>query len=232
MLRRNKSDGTKARMEAKNTAPMFGEPTPLGLLGLAIGCAALLPVAFGHVPKDPTAAAAMLETSAWFCLVFGAGCQFLAGLMCLANKNTLGGTLFTTFSFNWVMNFWALDRLAHGKVPDVSVVVGVDCAFLVIFVVLSFAFALVSKLLFVFLLDIDVLYALRIVRHFEPSAGLGLAIAMATVALAALALYVALALLVNDAAGRALLPMGGPLLRLAPPREEAPRDAPLRVVAA
>ena len=33
------------------------------------------------------------KTVAWFCLVFGGGCQFLAGIMNLANKNTLGGTL-------------------------------------------------------------------------------------------------------------------------------------------
>ena len=27
--------------------------------------------------------------------------------MSFANKNMLGGTLLTTFSFNWVMNWWA-----------------------------------------------------------------------------------------------------------------------------
>ena len=26
----------------------FAEPTPLGLIGLALGCAALAPIAFGH----------------------------------------------------------------------------------------------------------------------------------------------------------------------------------------
>ncbi len=208
-------------MEAK--APTtFGEPTPLGLLGLAIGCAALVPVAFGMVPKDPSAAAMTFETCAWLCLVFGAGCQLLAGLMSLANKNVLGGTLLTTFSFNWVMNYWALDRLAHGKVPDATVITFVDGAFLMIFVVLAFAFALHSKLLFALLADIVALYALRIAHvHGAP-------IGVATIVLALLALYIALAILVNDAAARVIMPIGGPLLQL---RREPARETPRAIAA-
>src|ERR1700678_4064814 len=91
----------------------FAESTPLGLLGLAVGCAALTPVAFG-VALTPEA----LQTAAWFCLLFGGAGQFLAGMMALANKNLLGGTLFTTFAFNWVMNWWALRELAAGRLPD------------------------------------------------------------------------------------------------------------------
>jgi succinate-acetate transporter protein len=83
-----------------SAAPVFAEPTPLGLLGLAIGCAALVPVAFGW-----SVTPAALHTAAWFCLLFGGGGQMLAGLMSFANKNLLGGTLFTTFAFNWIMNW-------------------------------------------------------------------------------------------------------------------------------
>ncbi len=219
-------------MSTTNHAPTFGEPTPLGLLGLAVGCAALVPIAFGWVPKNPAAAASMFETAAWICLLFGAGGQLLAGLMALANKNTLGGTLFTTFAFNWVMNYWALDRLAHGKLPDASVVLSADIAFLVVFVVLTFAFALVSKVLFVFMLDVDALYALRVAHVHGPAIG------VATVLLAAIALYVALAMLVNDAASRScavppaadpatrvLLPLGGPLKLTLPVRARAASPA-------
>lgn len=174
-------------MTTKNT---FAEPAPLGLLGLAIGCAALVPIAFGHLGKNP---AATFETCAWMCLLFGGGCQLLAGLMSFANKNALGGTLFTAFAFNWVMNFWALDGLAHGKAPDAAVVFSADVTFLVVFVVLTFAFALVSKTLFVLLLDIDAIYALRVGNVH------GAAIGVATIGLAAIALYVALATLMREA---------------------------------
>jgi succinate-acetate transporter protein len=195
-------------------APLFGDSTPLGLLGLAIGCAALVPVAFGLLPSEPAAIGAMLQTTAWFCLVFGAGCQMLAGLMALANKNTLGGTLFTTFSFNWVMNYWVLDRMSQGKAVDPGVLFAVDVAFLLIFVVLTYAFGFFSTLLVLFLGDIDLVYVLRIARHFAPGVtALGPAIGVATVVLGGLSLYIALATLVNEASGKTTLPLGGPLLK-------------------
>jgi succinate-acetate transporter protein len=204
---------------ANAPAPVFGEPTPLGLLGLSIGCGALVPIAFGMLPKDPVAAASMLRSAAWFCLLFGAGCQFLAGIMSLANKNTLGGTLLTTFSFNWVMNWWVLDQLSQGKVPDPMVGLSVDFVFIVIFVVLTYAFGFFSRLLFFFLLDIDLLYFLRIARHYLPTAGatLSFGVGLATIALGCLSLYIALAILLNGAAGRPLMPMGGPLFKPAAP---------------
>jgi succinate-acetate transporter protein len=190
----------------------FAESTPLGLLGLAIGCAALTPIAFGV-----TLTADALRTAAWFCLLFGGGGQFLAGLMALANKNTLGGTLFTTFSFNWVMNWWALSELANGRVPNASIVFSVDVCFLLIFIVLTYAFGFYSKLLLAFLVDIDLLYALRIARELTHNRSLGMAVAACTVALAAIALWIAFALLVNPAAGREVFKMPGPAFDATPP---------------
>lgn len=192
-------------------ATPFAESTPLGLLGLAVGCAALTPVAFG-VALTPAA----LVTAAWFCLLFGGAGQFLAGVMALANKNLLGGTLFTTFSFNWVMNFWALRELAAGRVPDGSVVLAVDACFLVIFVVLTYAFGFFSKILVLFLADINLLYALRIARATLHAAALGPLIGVCTVALGAIALWIAFALLVNGTAGRVIFAMPGPLFAAAP----------------
>lgn len=194
----------------KTPAPVmpFADPTALGLFGLAIGCASLLPVAFGMKEAFTPDA---LRTCAWFCLLFGAGCQFLAGILSFANKNMLGGTLLTTFSFNWVMNYWSLSELAQGRVPSSAVVLAVDACFLVVFLVITYAFGYFSKLLFVFLLDIDLLYMLRIGREVAHAPSLGLPIAIVTVALMAIALYIAFALVLTNASGRALLPLGGPL---------------------
>ncbi len=202
--------------------PFFGEPTPLGLLGLSIGCASLLPIAFGAIPADPVKAAAMFRTASVMCLLFGAGGQFLAGLMALANKNTLGGTMLTTFSFNWLFNAWVLDQAAQGKASDPTIGLCVDLTFLVIFFVLTYGFGFFSKLLFLFLLDIDALYLFRIARHFgTPGSGLdhalGLGVGVATLVLMGLALYISFALLVNPAAGRAVFPTSGPLFKATPP---------------
>ncbi len=204
---------------ANAPAPLFGEPTPLGLLGLSIGCAALVPIAFGWLPSEPAKIATMMKTASWFCLLFGAGGQFLAGLMSLANKNTLGGTLLTTFSFNWVFNWYVLDEASQGRGVDSSVMLSVDFTFLIIFLVLTYAFGFFSKLLFFFLVDIDVLYFARLAKHFLPGASgpLGLLIGFATIGLMVIALYISFALLVNPAAGRAVFPTSGPMFKPTPP---------------
>ncbi len=200
----------------------FGDPTALGLLGLSIGCAALVPIAFGWLPTDPAKFPMFFKTAALFCLLFGAGGQFLAGMMSLANKNTLGGTLLTTFSFNWVMNWWALDEASQGRTVDGSIVLSVDVAFILIFLVLTYAFGFFSKLLFFFLVDIDVLYFFRIGRHFTTAGSdawklLGTGVGVSTIALMAIALYIAFALLVNPSAGRPVFPTSGPMFKPTPP---------------
>ena len=192
-------------------APPFAEPTPLGLLGLSIGCAALIPIAFGWSVN-----AAAFRTASMYCLLFGGGCQFLAGIMALANKNLLGGTLFTTFAFNWVLNYVTLSNLGEGKLPDPHVGLSIDICFLIIFAVLTFAFGFYSKLLFAFLLDIDVLFLFRIMKEVFHAPALGLPIALATVALAGIALYLAFAILVNHAAGRTVFAIPGPLFMPTP----------------
>lgn len=189
-------------------ATPFADATALGLFGLAIGCASLLPIAFG-VKAAMTADA--LRTTAWFCLLFGAGCQFLAGIMSFANKNGLGGTLLTTFSFNWVMNWWALSSLSEGKVPNASIIFSVDVTFFVIFIVMTIAFGYFSRLLFVFLLDIDALYAFRILKELTHSTALAMPVAGATLILMAIALYIAFSLVLANASGRIILPLGGPM---------------------
>ena len=63
----------------------LADPTPIGLICLAIGCAALVPIAFG-AGLSPSG----LKTAAMFCLLFGAGGQLVAGLGSLLNKNVYG----------------------------------------------------------------------------------------------------------------------------------------------
>ncbi|MDP3279002.1 MAG: GPR1/FUN34/YaaH family transporter [Deltaproteobacteria bacterium] len=191
---------------ASPPVPVFAEPTPLGLLGLAVGCAALLPIAFGQALTP-----AAFRTAAMYCLLFGGGCQFLAGMMALVNKNLLGGTLFTTFAFNWVINWHVLSGLSEGRLPDPTVALSIDLCFAVIFVVLTFAFGFYSKLLFAFLLDIDVLFGCRIAKELTHSAAFAMPIALATVLLGLIALYLAFAILLNTAAGRTILTIPGPL---------------------
>lgn len=187
---------------------VVADPTPMGLLGLAIGCAALTPIAFGR-----SLTPAGLETAAVFCLLFGAGCQLFAGLLNLVNRNLYGGTLFLTFAFNWVVNSWALHSLAKGFVPDPTVIFATEAAFLVIFVLISWGFGHFSSLLFVFLLDIDLLYAFKVAGHLLDTRAFAIPIALLTVGLAVIALWIAFALLLNPVTGRRVFTLGTPVFR-------------------
>ncbi len=186
----------------------FAEPTPLGLIGLALGCAALTPIAFGFRLTP-----AGLRTAAVMCLLFGAGCQLLAGLISFANRNLYGATLFTAFAFNWTLNWWALDSLARGFVPDAVIVHAVEAASLVIFLVITYGFGFYSGLLFAFLLDIDLLYVCKVANAAFSTRAFDLPIAAFTVGLGAISLWIAFALLVNPTAGRVVFPLTGPLFR-------------------
>ena len=192
---------------AQNAPMIFAEPTPLGLIGLAIGCAALAPIALGL-----TLTPAALKTAAMLCLLFGGGCQFLAGVMSLANKNLYGGTLFTAFAFNWVMNWWMLTSIAGGVMPDHAVLLSADICFLLIFAAMTYGFGFFSGLLFLFLLVIDLMYLLKIIAGFTGTA-LGLPIAALTILLGLLALWIAFALLLNPVAGRRLFWFPGPVFK-------------------
>lgn len=203
-----RADAPQAPPAAAATPTLkYADPTALGLFGLAIACAALLPVSFGaKSAMTPDA----LKTTAILCLLFGGGCQLIAGLMSFANKNVLGGTLMTAFSFNWVINWWALDGLAQGRIASASVMLSVDACFLVIFLAMTFAFGFHSKLLVAFLGVIDAIYVMRIVRELAGTQALAMPLAFATVALMGIALYVAIALVLAGASGRVILPVGGP----------------------
>jgi len=196
--------------DAGHAAPSaaIADPTPIGLICLAIGCAALTPMAFGH-----SLSPAGLKTAAIFCLLFGAGGQLVAGLGNLLNKNLYGGTLFTSFAFNWIINWWALDNASRGQIADAGVVLAVDVCFLVIFLLFTYGFGFFSSLLMAFLVDIDLLYMARIGRHFGGGEWLGTVVAICTVALAAISLWIAFALLINPVAGRRVFAFPGPAFR-------------------
>ncbi|MGE0706274.1 MAG: hypothetical protein AB7P22_20315, partial [Vicinamibacterales bacterium] len=128
----------------------------------------------------------------------------------LLNRNLYGGTLFTAFAFNWIVNWWVLNGLSRGELPDPTVVLSVDICFLVIFLAFTYGFGFFSWLLVAFLADIDLLYLARILRHVGAGAWLDFAIAGCTVALGLISLWIAFALLLNPVSGRPVFAFPGP----------------------
>lgn len=191
----------------------FGNPAPLGLLGLAIACAALVPIALGTSLTGPALAGA-----AAYALLFGGGCQLLAGLMMFGNKNSFGGTVFTCFSFLWAMNAWSFWGLSQGKVPDHAVGLAVEIALLVIFSGLTWGFGHFGRMLFFFLVDIDLLFVFRIVRSVTHTKLMELPILACTVGLGAIGLWLAFGALLNPILGRPVFAVGAPVFH-APKKE-------------
>ena len=184
----------------------FGSPAPLGLLGLAVGCASLIPIALGYglTPGG-------FKTAAMICLFFGAGGQLLTGLMEFRNKNGFGGVIFTLFSAQWAMNAWELNAVASGVLPDHHVKLAIDITLLLILVPLTFGFGFFSKFLFYFLVDIDILFGIKIIKTLTGTTYLDIPLIIATLLLGGIAIWIALASLINPVAGKQIFRISGPL---------------------
>lgn len=194
----------KVDVEFVKHKEVFANPAPLGLLGLAIACAALVPISFG-IGVNPNG----FKTAAVFALLFGAGCQMLCGLMEFANKNTYGGTIFTTFAFNWIVNYLVLSNTV---VCDHHILIAVDATMLVIFSALTYGFGFFSALLFYFLLDIDLIYVCKLINGITGMPTLLMVpIGIGTAIMGLIALWIALAALINPVAGREIFKVKGPI---------------------
>ncbi|MCE1246875.1 MAG: GPR1/FUN34/YaaH family transporter [Firmicutes bacterium] len=187
---------------------VFGEPAPLGLLGLAISSFALAPILFG-VGADKSGFL-MVAVCA---ILFGGCCQLLSGLMDFANKNAFGGAVFTTFSFMWFktgIEFYLLTKgllLSH----DISFIL--DVCLLVIFAVLTYGFGHFSTVLFLFLLDVDMIYVSKIVNHVFHTKVMVMPLAIFTILMGAIAVWITFATLINPVAGRPIFKSGPPLFK-------------------
>ena len=191
---------------------VFGNPAPLGLLGLAVSCAALTPIAFGYgVTPQGKIMHPVFATVATFVLFFGFGTHLLTGLMDYANKNVYGGTIFTTFSFNWLITALSLYAIAYKIHIDHHIILATEVVLLVVFLFLTYGFGFFSKALFVFLLDIDLLYACKLLKGFTGSSAFNIPIGIFTVLLGLIGLWLALAGLINPITGKSFFPVGTPM---------------------
>lgn len=202
------------KVELASAAPqaVFGNPAPLGLFGLAIACAALTPIAFGYgISKETGINSSAFITAAVFCILFGGFCQLITGIMDFANKNTYGGTIFTAFAFNWMITGISFAGIGMGWMIDHTIILATEILMLVVFAFLTYGFGFFSKLLFFFLLDIDLLYVCKIIRGLTGTQAMNYPIAIFTVILGLIGLWLALAGLLNPLTGKAMFPVGGPM---------------------
>lgn len=76
------------------------------------------------------------------------------------------------------------------------------------------------------LADIDLLYLARIARHLGGGEWLGVVVGLCTIALGVISLWIAFALLINPAAGRAVFAFPGPVFHPRPAARRNVRNHP------
>ena len=184
--------------------PSVSEPAPLGLFGLAVATL-LLAVTYMGIVSDTDKALLM----PWI-LFFGATTQFVAGLVEFKRNNIFGATVFTAFSM-------AMYSIAMTLIITSFTSVAVDMhhyAFgvigvLIIALIATFASLLTNKLLFVILIAVDIAVVLLVGYYFWGLVGWPAGIFLLITS--ALSFYGAMAILVNNMAGKVIMPLGKPL---------------------
>lgn len=135
----------------------LGNPTPIGLMGLAFGCAALAPAEIGWtLPNDP-------RIWLWM-LLFGGALQIWAGVVDLINRNVLGATAFTLYGA-----LWLISGLQMGIPSDPMVKVYIYIFFLAFTVWMTIGFMTVSLNLSIVFVDFIFIFLLEIAAGIQPS---------------------------------------------------------------
>jgi len=190
---------------------VFGNPAPLGLLGLAISCGALVPIAFGMIKGEEVSSA--FATAGVFVMFFGFATHLITGIMDFANKNTYGGTIFSTFAFNWLVSAITYFAIALHYHVNHTIILATEVVLMIIFVFLTYGFGFFSKALFIFLLDIDLLYACKLIKGFTGTTFCDFPIAIFTLFLGIIGLWLALGGLINPITGVEFFPVGTPVFQ-------------------
>jgi succinate-acetate transporter protein len=140
---------------AKGNEEIMGNPTPIGLMGLAFGCVALAPMELGFT--DP-------GTKIWVWVLMSGGIlQIYAGIVDLINKNLLGATAFTLYGSLWVITGW---QMSTGIAYEPFVKEFIYVVFLLFTVYMTIGFMTVSMNLTLVFIEFIFIFILEIVSGF------------------------------------------------------------------
>ena len=185
----------------------LGNPTPIGLMGLAIGCAALAPAEL-HLTD-------MADPMIWVWMLMTAGIlQIYAGVVDLVNRNILGATAFTLYGTLWVISAWKMGGAtvfgtSHGEVKGFVYLV-----YLPFTIFMTIGFATVSRTLFTVFVSFIVIFLVEVIAAFVPAFhGVAVLVAGVLHAISAgLCLWAAAGSVINPILGKNVFKQGAPLL--------------------
>jgi len=177
------------------------DPAPLGLIGLAVATLVLASTDLGLV--SPEAKSLMIP---WV-LFFGATAQLIAGTIEFKRNNIFGATVFTTYSMTmYAIALTLFITIFTGVEFDIAHYGFGLIAILVFSLIATTASLITNKMLFIILIFVD-LAVIALIPHYL----FGITAFPAGVFLLGTSVssfYTAMAILLNNMAGKTILPLG------------------------
>jgi succinate-acetate transporter protein len=194
-------DTIKSETTVKSLPILAAEPAPLGLIGLAI--AALVLASTDLKLASSTAKSLMIP---WI-LFLGATAQLIAGLMDYKRNNIFGATTFTTYSLLWYsISLTLFITIFTGVKFDITHYAYGLIGFLIFSIILTVASLMTNKTLFAILLFIDLAIVALVLNILCKTATEIVGVFLVLVS--ALSFYGAAGVLLNNMAGKTILPLG------------------------
>lgn len=182
----------------------LGEPAPLGLIGLAVAALVLASTDLG------LASSAAKSLMIPWTLFLGATAQLIAGLTDFKRNNIFGAIAFTTYSLLWYAVSLTLYISIFGGVPvDLNHYAFGLIGFLFFSLILTLGSLMTNKAFMAILVFID-LAILALVSHILVGSTEVL-VGVFLVFVSLFSFYGAMAILINNMAGKVVFPMGDPV---------------------
>ncbi len=142
----------------KSHIETLGNPTPIGLMGLAFGCSALAPMELGLTSPG---------AKIWlWVLMMGGVMQIWAGIVDLINRNELGATAFTLYGSLWLITGWQMSSGINIGLPAKAFIYII---FLFFTIYMMIGFMTVSLNLTLVFCEFILIFIIEIISSFIPS---------------------------------------------------------------
>ncbi len=197
-------DNQSKSVTIKELPQPVAEPACLGLIGLAVAALVLGVTDMGWA--DATNTSLMIPWT----IFLGATAQLIAGIMDYKRNNIFGATAFTTYSLLWyAVSLTLIIRIFTDVTVDMDHYAYGLIGFLFFSFILTVGTLLANKVFFAILVGIDVAIITLVLHIMAGTSAVPVGIALLAVSL--FSYYGAAAILLNNMAGKIVLPMGGPM---------------------
>jgi uncharacterized protein len=175
----------------------IGSPLPLGFFTVAIDNVVVSALQWGLLPAADRRAVALVVLPAFVV-------QAIVGVFAIGARDSIAGTLMLGFATTWLVDFLIL----YVSPPGAAAALGIFYVVFAVFVALMLASALLKRALAAVLLVAAPRFLVAGVAELTGNRATAHAGAVLGFLLAAVAMYTAFALLLEDARGHEVLPIG------------------------